>query len=190
LMASVLNELLMGLTRQRDNDALRSLQDGIGTSLAGLNAVGAEAERERAAYLSSGPDTGPLLRTVLRLRHDLVMIGRAAIVPLPDAFQERLGPALARFREAAIDYLQWSSAALIGRRAPPALDAVHETLGDYTAAMAALRSAGLTRDLSGDAVEHIFTLGFALEQLHRNFRDLERCVAGICRSNRSLEKIQ
>jgi hypothetical protein len=28
-------------------------------------------------------------------------------------------------------------------------------------------------------VERIFTLGFALEQLHRNFRDLERCVAVI-----------
>jgi hypothetical protein len=38
-------------------------------------------------------------------------------------------------------------------------------------------------------VEHIFTLGFALEQLHRNFRDLELCVAAICRSNRSLAKI-
>jgi hypothetical protein len=107
------------------------------------------------------------------------MIGRAAAVPLPDAFQERLGPALARFREAAIDYLRWSGAALIRRRAPPALHDVDETLGDYTAAMAALRSAGLTRDLSGDAVEHVFTLGFALEQLHRNFHDLERCVAGI-----------
>jgi uncharacterized membrane protein YccC len=189
-MAAALGELLDGFTRNLDAGSVQRMQDGIGEAFARLGAIEGEVQRERETYLSAEPDLAPLLRTLLRLRHDLVMIGRAAVVPLPDTFQERLGPALARFREAAIDYLRWSSAALVGRRAPPALDAVDQTLGDYAAAMAALRSAGLTRDLSGDAVEHIFTLGFALEQLHRNFRDLERCVAGICRSNRSLEKIQ
>ena len=88
LMASALNELLSGLTRSLDNDALHDLQDGIGTALVGLNAIGAEAERERAARLSTGPDTGPLLRTILRLRHDLVMIGRASVVPLPADLQQ------------------------------------------------------------------------------------------------------
>src|SRR6202011_2096745 len=83
LMAAALSELLSSLTRGRDNDALHNLQDGIGAALAGLNAIGSEAERERAVRLSTGPDTGPLLRTILRLRHDLVMIGRASVVPLP-----------------------------------------------------------------------------------------------------------
>ena len=90
LMASALTELMSGLTRGRDNDALHGLQDGIGAALVGLNATGAEAERERAARLSNGPDTGPLLRTVLRLRHDLVMIGRASVIPLPADLQQRL----------------------------------------------------------------------------------------------------
>ena len=94
-MAAALNELLSGLTRGRDNDALHALQDGIGSALVGLNATGAEAERERAARLSCGPDTGPLLRTVLRLRHDLVMIGRASVVPLPVDLQQRLAAPLA-----------------------------------------------------------------------------------------------
>ena len=76
LIAAALTELLAGLTRGRDNEALHQIQDGIGAALVGLNATGAEAERERAAHLSSGPDTGPLLRTILRLRHDVVMIGR------------------------------------------------------------------------------------------------------------------
>ena len=65
------HELLSGLTGGRDDETLHRLQDGIGTALAGLTAIGAEAERERAARLTSGSDTGPLLRTVLRLRHDL-----------------------------------------------------------------------------------------------------------------------
>src|SRR5207244_5958740 len=83
LLAAAFAELLSGLTRGLDNDALHRIQDGIGAALTGLNATGAEAERERAAHLSSGPDTGPLLRTILRLRHDVVMIGRASVVPLP-----------------------------------------------------------------------------------------------------------
>ena len=78
LIAAALAELLAGLSRGRDNDALHLIQDGIGAALTELNATGAEAERERAARLSSGADTGPLLRTILRLRHDVVMIGRAS----------------------------------------------------------------------------------------------------------------
>jgi uncharacterized membrane protein YccC len=186
LMATALGELLDGFTRNLDAGSVQRIQDGIGEVLARIGTIESEVRRERLPYLSVEPDLAPLLRTLLRLRHDLVMIERAAIVPLPDAFQARLGPALARFRKAATDYLQRSSAALIGRRAPPSLDAVDETLGDYTAAMAALRSEGLTRNLSGDVVVHVFTLGFALEQLHRNFRDLERCVAGISRLDRGL----
>ena len=48
------------------------------------------AERERATHLSTGPDTGPLLRTILRLRHDVVMIGRECLVALPGNVQSRL----------------------------------------------------------------------------------------------------
>ena len=32
------------------------------------------------------------------------------------------------------------------------------------------------RVLPGEALEHLFTLGFALEQLHQHFRDLEQWV--------------
>src|SRR5580692_11797231 len=103
LMASALTELMSGLTRGRDNDALHGLQDGIGAALVGLNAIGAEAERERAARLSNGPDTGPLLRTVLRLRHDLVMIGRASVIPLPADLQQRLAMPLMHVTEAVAE---------------------------------------------------------------------------------------
>src|SRR3984893_2340056 len=95
LIAAALSELLAGLMRGLDNDALHRIQDGIGTALVELNATGAEAERERAAHLSSGPDTGPLLRTILRLRHDLVMIGRGCVAPLPADLQTRLAGPLA-----------------------------------------------------------------------------------------------
>ena len=176
-MARALGELLAGLTQGLDVDALHRIQDGLGEALVHMNVVGAEAEGERSAGLAAGPDTGPLLRTQLRLRHDLVMLGRAAGSPLPDSFTTRLEMPLARVRESFADYLRASAAALRAGRGPPPLDAVEQTLDAYAAEIAALRREGLTRSLSGEAAERLFALGFALEQMHQNFKDLERCVA-------------
>jgi uncharacterized membrane protein YccC len=189
LMAAALGELLDGFGQSLDAGSVRRIQEGVGEALARLGTIESEVQRERLTYLLVEPDLAPLMRTLLRLRHDLVMVGRAIVMPLPEAFRVRLGPPLARFRDTATDYLRRSSVALVRRRAPPPLDALEGALDEYNAVMAALRSEGLTRALSGDAAEHFFTLGFALEQLHRNFRDLERCVTGICRSKRSAAKI-
>jgi Fusaric acid resistance protein family len=177
LLASALDQLLSGLTRGRDNDALHALQDGIGTALSGLNAIGAEAERERAAHLSSGPDTGPLLRTVLRLRHDLVMIGRASVLPLPAELQRPMVLPLKRVSDAIVEYLNAAAASLRMGTLPPAMAPVQDALRAYAAAVAAVRSEGLTRGVAGDVAERFFALGFSLEQMRRNLKDLERCVA-------------
>jgi hypothetical protein len=177
LLAAALDELLAALTRGRDNDALHRLQDGIGQALAGLNAIGAEAERERSAHLSSGPDTGPLLRTLLRLRHDLVMIGRATVVPLPIDLQARLAAPLKKISEAVIAYLRASAATLRSGNGAPAIWPVQVALRDYAAEVAALRGEGLTRGLPADVAERFFALGFSLEQMRQNLKDLERCVA-------------
>lgn len=176
LMAAALSELLAGLTRGLDNDALHRIQAGIGTALVGLDATGAEAERERAAHLSSGPDTGPLLRTMLRLRHDLVMIGRASVVPLPSGLQARLAGPLAKLSDAIAAYLRSAAAALRTGGPSAAIGPVHLALRDYTAAVAALRRDGLTRGLPGDVAERFFALGFSLEQMRQNLQDLERCL--------------
>ena len=176
-MASALSELLSGLTRGRDNDALHALQDGIGAALVGLNAIGAEAERERTARLSTGPDTGPLLRTVLRLRHDLVMIGRASVTPLPVELQRRLALPLKRVSDAMVEYLRVTAVALRTGTLPAPILPVQDTLLAYTAEVASVRSEGLTRGMPGDVAECFFALGFSLEQMRQNMKDLERCVA-------------
>jgi len=175
-MARALGELLAGLTKGLDVDALHRIQDGIGQALVRLDAVGAEAERERTARVAVGADTGPLLRTLLRLRHDLVMIGRAASSPLPEIIGMRLEPSLARAGAALADYLGASAAALRGRHLP-LLTAVESTLDAYAAETAALRREGLTQNLPGDAAERLYALGFAFEQMRNNLKDLERCVA-------------
>jgi uncharacterized membrane protein YccC len=175
-MARALGELLAGLTKGLDVDALHRIQDGIGQALVRLDTVGAEAERERTARVAVGADTGPLLRTLLRLRHDLVMIGRAASSPLPETIGMRLEPSLARAGAALADYLGASAAALRGRHLP-LLTAVESTLDAYAAETAALRREGLTQNLPGDAAERLHALGFAFEQMRNNLKDLERCVA-------------
>lgn len=176
LIAAAFGELLAGLTRGLDNDALHRIQDGIGKALVELNALGAEAERERAAHLSTGPDTGPLLRTTMRLRHDLVMIGRASVAPLPSGLQARLAGPLAEINNTIVTYLRCVAAALRARAACPASSSIDVALQAYAAEVAAVRSEGLTRGLPGDVVERFFAMGFVLEQMRQNLKDLERCV--------------
>jgi hypothetical protein len=176
-MARALDELLAGLSQGLDMESLHRIQDGIGQTLVQLNVVGAEAEHERSAGLAAGPDTGPLLRTLLRLRHDLVMIGRTAISPLPNAIGMRLEPPLAHIGVAFTTYLRESAAALRSGRDPPSLSGVESALDGFNTEVAAVRRDGLTQNLPGDAAECFFAVGFALEQMHNNLKDLNRCVA-------------
>jgi len=177
LLAAAFAELLAGLTRGLDNDALHRIQDGIGTAMASLHATGLEAERERATHLSSGPDTGPLLRTVLRLRHDVVMIGRASVVPLPANVQARLARPLSDVSNAIVDYMRAAAAALRNGSGAADIQPVDAALQAYAAEVAALRAEGLIRGVPVDVAERFFALGFSLEQMRQNLKDLERCVA-------------
>jgi uncharacterized membrane protein YccC len=176
LVAQALEDLFAGFTGTLEATAILPIQEHIGRSIARLDVIYAEVKRERMSQLGSEPDPGPLLRTLLRLRHDLVIVGRAAVVPLPETLQPRLGPPLGRLIAAASSYLRGCATALIGRDVPPPLDATDAAFDAYHAEIAAIRREGLMRTMSGDALEHLFTLGFALEQLHQHFRDLERWV--------------
>jgi uncharacterized membrane protein YccC len=175
-LAHALGELMGGLKGGLEVGALHRIQDDIGEALIELNVVGAEAERERAARISSMPDTGLLLRTLLRLRHDLVIIGRAAVSPLPEDLQARLDP-LTQVATAIGDFLRASGAALLARRLPPCLDGVESALDSYAAAIDTIRHDGLTRCLPSEVTERFFALCFALEQMRHNLGDLHRCVA-------------
>jgi hypothetical protein len=176
LIADVFAELLASLTRGRDNDALHRLQDGIGSALAALNATGSEAERERSARLSSGPDTGPLLRTILRLRHDVVMLGRATVVPLPAGLQTRLTGPLSEVSVAITQFLRSAATALRAGAGAPPIRPVHLALRHYADEVAAVRHDGLIRGQPGETAERFYALGFSLEQMRQNLADLDRVV--------------
>ena len=180
LLAAAFAELLAGLTRGLDNDALHRIQDGIGTAMASLHATGLEAERERATHLSSGPDTGPLLRTIQRLRHDVVMIGRASVVPLPANVQARLARPLSEVSNAIVGYMNDAASALRVGSGVVDIERVAAALQAYATEVAALRSEGLIRGVPVDVAERFFALGFSLEQMRQNLNDLDRCCADWC----------
>jgi uncharacterized membrane protein YccC len=91
LIAQALAQLCGGFSAGLDEAAIHRIQEPLGDALARLNAIAPEVRHEQITRLALAPDPGPLLRTLLRLRHDLVMLGRAALVPLPQSIDTRLG---------------------------------------------------------------------------------------------------
>lgn len=178
LMAQELPRLLGGLTRKEIEATARRVGEEVAEAYASAQAIAVEGMHERMPYLAATPDLQPLLRTLLRLQHDFVMIGRTA--PLPTVAHARLRPVLASAGHAAATYLRASGSALVACRHAAPRQAVDAALDDCAAELAVLSQEHSARDLPGDALERMFTLAFALEQLRRNLNDLERCVAECC----------
>jgi hypothetical protein len=65
---------------------------------------------------------------------------------------------------------------LLARREAPASDGFERAMDGYAAAIGLIRKEGLTRGMPSDMVERVVALGFALEQLRLNLRDLRRAV--------------
>ncbi len=176
LLADGLSRFLEDHSRELDLAERRRIQDGIAAALNRLNATGVEAEHERNARLTSGPDTGPLLRTLLRLRHDIVMLGRAVGYEFPAKISARLTPPLKKIETAGRDFLRACGAALRDQKPPPPFGAVDAPFRDYIETFGAVRREGLTRDMESEAAERLFALGFALEQLREHLVEIHRVV--------------
>ena len=176
LAAQLLPDLFAGLTQTRDPTAIVQIQDKIGDAFGQLEAFAAEAKQEGITYLHASPDLRPLLRALLRLRHDFVMIGRTASEPLPEDLQARFAGSLACIAGTTADYLRGLGAALTKRLDAPSPGAVETALRGYAADMATLRREGAAGSLPDDSAERIFALAFALEQLGRDLDGLAHCV--------------
>jgi uncharacterized membrane protein YccC len=185
IAAASVPELFAGFSASLDEAAIPHIQDRIGNALARLNTMAPEMKHEQMAPFVEGPDSGPLLRTLLRLRHDLVMVGRAAIVPLPDTLKPALAAPIDAVSQQAAAFLRASGTALSARERPPPLQPFEAALESYNAQLARVRREGLARELSTDAVERLFALGFTLEQMHQHLRDLARCAAEFARDPKS-----
>ncbi len=175
--AEVMPALLAGFENALDIEALHRLQDDLGSAITGFQAIVSESKRERLTAFVAESDHGPLSRTLLRLRHDFVILGRAAAVPLPASFGTALRPHLEKVSTVTTQYLRDSAAALLARTPAPSLDAVDAAYDFFSREFAVMRKDGVTRAFSTQEVESAYAMAFSFEQLHRDLGDLGRCVS-------------
>ena len=180
LMARALPAIISGFADRLSPLQKLRVQDEVGEAVRGFAEVAADAKGERIANLAPDPDPALLARTLRRLRHDLVILGRAAS-PLP-ARLVRLQPLLAEIGATARDYLRASADALTARREGPTSAWVEDALAAYLAEVASMRRDGQLTALPVAERERIFALGFALQQFQQNLAELAHCVADWARN--------
>lgn len=177
LLAQVLGRVVGEKLGTADIEALRRIYDRVGLSLAELANNAAEGQREHSARLSVEPDTEPLRRTLVRLRHDVATVGRIARGdPMPQPIHGRLAPRIAAIGTVGCDYLKAMGSALANRRPPPTASELEATFVAVLSEMTALRREGFTRELPDEAVARFFALLFALQEMRRTLRELARDV--------------
>jgi uncharacterized membrane protein YccC len=184
LLADLLRDWLAVLADAGDRTRITVLQDGIRAGMARLEIVAGEAHQERRTYLTHEFDPDPLVRTVFRLRNDVVMIGRAAAEPLPERIVDRLRESLEQVSQSAQHFLRACADALRERKNPPALDTVEQAVAKFIATIEELRREGAARALPAEGVGRLFALGFSLEQLRHNFEDFRNRVIECARADR------
>lgn len=178
-MADQVVTLLGALKSPLDPAAVTRLHDRIRSAIEAATATAAEAARERRSYMSDAPDPEPLVRTLRRISHDLVIIARALPSPLPEPVSGRLADAAAALGAAFAEAMQALGTALTAGSSPPAAGAVDAAFAAYADAMAGLRQEGLTRALDDSDVERVFGLYFGLEELRRNLDELTARVVEV-----------
>ena len=184
LNADLMDRLMDGLTNDLGRQGVPPLHAKIRAALKQAETAADEAARERKMKVSDDYDPEPVVRTLYRVRHDLVMAGRAAAKPLPAALVADLGPLLAVLRQDAVAVLRGISASLLTRRPAPAID-------NYQASTKALSQAidGMAEDrkrLPSEEAARLFTLRFALDQLGEDMRDLASRTSEMAKARSSV----
>jgi hypothetical protein len=160
-----------------EDRAIERLRVATRKAMGRLEANAGEAKREQRSWLAEGPDPDPLARTCMRLRNDLVILSRIAHDRSALPLHPELAPALEAASKEAGTYMRAAAAALRHRSPPPSLADFEAAVESYEKAIAAARERSLTRALPGVAVGRLFAVGFALEQIRKNFLDLADRIA-------------
>jgi uncharacterized membrane protein YccC len=151
---------------------LRALAVQTRTSLNRLETLVGEAARERRSRLTDMPDPEPLLRTLMRLRHDVVMIRRAVGEQELEVLREHPGQSWLSAAGTGAATLRTLADARSAGQPPERSDAMADSIGEYRAAIDEMRRSKRTRHLPTDTLWRLFGAGFALEQFRRDLDDL------------------
>jgi uncharacterized membrane protein YccC len=165
LQAELLAMLIQRLARATERDSVQAQHDRIQSAFDRLETAAEEAHRERRTLIAEEIDPEPLPRTLRRIYHDLVLVGRVSAQPLPEKESVTLFPSLSGLSVSAGEFLRGAGAALARRRLPPSIERATHAIGEC---LAALKQA----EPNGDNAARLAALAFALEQLQRNLRDL------------------
>jgi uncharacterized membrane protein YccC len=177
-LADLLADVVDALLKPLDAEAIQSRHDAVRVALTALETISDEAARERRYYLTDDADPEPVARTLRRVRHDLVLIGRVAAEPLPEPSRTQLAGQLTEFRNAACAFLRALGACFANRKPPPDTGPLDAALGGLSAEIERLKGG-----------ERLVALSFALEQLQRNLGDLTRRAEEFARAPKTAAEI-
>jgi uncharacterized membrane protein YccC len=166
----LLAEQLEALARPGDQPQVDLVAMAVKTrqTLSRLETLVGEAARERRSRLADGPDPEPVFRTLMRLRHDVVMLRRVLRDPGHEALREHVLQSWSRAAETGAAALRDLGRALSGGQAPQPSDAMAVAVSDYRSAVDSMKQA----DLPTDVAWRLFGAGFGLEQFRRDLDDL------------------
>lgn len=162
-LSKLFPELITAISGPAWTENILVSQDRVRAALTDLENIVTEAARERRNHLSEDVDPDPIARTLRRLRHDLVLIGRVVAEPVIQSPSAEVRDCLREFGATGSAYLAELGRAFAGRYAPPPqtnLDVAIDRL------LAVLEQT--------EPGERIVALRFCLQQLRRNLFDLHQ----------------
>ena len=162
-LSDLFSMLLGALIGPASTDLIVTKQDAARSALANLENVTSEAVREWRNHLTEDIDPEPVARTLRRVRHDLILIGRVAAEPLIPQMQPELKQAVQNLSAAGSEYLLAVGRAFTRRNLPPEGAGFHDAMQQV---LAELRRA--------KPEERLIALRFSLQQLQANLDDLSQ----------------
>lgn len=169
LLAGTMRILLQPGRAPQDHAAIQGQFGRIRAAIAKLEAAVTDAQREKASYLSGYPDPEPLLGTIRRLRHDIVMVNRAT--PLTGAPAAMLGAATGQVG-ADIQQILTASAETLRNRGDMPTPPPQDGFDAVDAAVQALRQRPAADADGWTDIESVVILAFSLKQLQRDLNEL------------------
>ncbi len=178
LVAELLQLFARQLQGEDIREALHQSHQASRRAMALVEQAAGEAARESQSGLSGTAAPEGMVRSLLRVRSDAVMVGRALGQPMPDAVREVLEPSAVELLAAMAAALRDGARALRAGAAPDPSPLV-QPLAAFEEAVERVRQARLTAELGFDAAARVFGLVFALESLLHHLRELDERIGEV-----------